>query len=334
MLAARVEPKNETHLNNLQRSPIFAATCARRYIRHLSWPPFTQVDGEYVARMEDVLDLYAEAPDPTRPVVCFDESPVQLIGEVRQPIPADPGQIERYDYEYRRNGTVNLFVCIDANRPWRKVKVTERRAAEDYAHCMRELVDVHYPDAACIRVVQDNLSTHSAGALYEAFTPAEARRILRRLEFHYTPKHASWLNMVEIGIGVLCGQCLDRRIDDPNSLIREIAAWEHQRNAAGARIKRMFTTEKARAKMGRAYPVTPKESYHCAEVLVGVLGEENRGNSDDDDLAIERQGPHTRIIDVARYACFVGRATATGDLPKSRNPWPASRIGCYRCAIS
>src|SRR6185437_13217366 len=168
-----------------------------------------RIDGEYVARMEDVLDLYAEAPDPKRPVVCFDESPVQLIGEVRQPIPAEPGQLERYDCEYRRNGTVNLFVCIDVHRPWRKVKVTERRTAVDYAHCMRELVDVHYPDAACIRVVQDNLSIHSVGALYEAFAPAEARRILRRLEFHYTPKHASWLNMVEIEIGVLRGQCLD-----------------------------------------------------------------------------------------------------------------------------
>jgi hypothetical protein len=118
----------------------------------------------------------------------LDESPVQLTGEVRGPIPAEPGQLERYDCEYRRNGTVNLFVCIDVHRPWRKVKVTERRAAEDYAHCMRELVDVHYPDAVCIRVVQDNLSTHSAGSLYEAFAPAEARRILRRLEFHYTPK--------------------------------------------------------------------------------------------------------------------------------------------------
>ena len=219
-----------------------------------------QVDGEYVARMEDVLDLYAEAPDTKRPVVCFDESPVQLIGEVRQPIPAEPGQLERYDCEYRRNGTVNLFVCIDVNRPWRKVKVTERRAAEDYAQCMRELVDVHYPNAEYIRVVQDNLSTHSGGALYQAFPPAEARRILRRLEFHYTPKHASWLNMVEIEIGVLRGQCLNRRIDDPTWLRREIAAWERQRNAAGARIKWMFTTDKARAKMGRAYPSTPKES--------------------------------------------------------------------------
>jgi transposase len=219
-----------------------------------------QIDGEYVARMEDVLDLYAETSNPERPVVCFDESPVQLIGEVRQPIPAEPGQLERYDYEYRRNGTVNLFVVLDVHRPWRKVKVTERRAAEDYAQCMRELVDVHYPDAEYIRVVQDNLSTHSAGALYQAFPPAEARRILRRLEFHYTPKHASWLNMVEIEIGVLRGQCLDRRIDDPKRLRREIAAWERRRNTEGARIKWMFTTDKARAKMGRAYPDTSKES--------------------------------------------------------------------------
>src|ERR1700681_1887785 len=219
-----------------------------------------QVDGEYVARMEDVLDLYAEAPDPKRPVVCFDESPVQLIGEVRQPIPAKPGQLERYDYEYHRNGTVNLFVVLDVHRPWRKVKVTERRAAKDYAQCIRELVDVHYPNAEYIRVVQDNLSTHSAGALYEAFPPTEARRILRRLEFHYTPKPASWLNMVEIEIGVLRGQCLDRRIDDPKRLRREIVAWERQRNAARARIKWMFTTDKARAKMGHAYPGPLKES--------------------------------------------------------------------------
>ncbi len=220
-----------------------------------------RIDGEYVARMEDVLDLYAEAPDPKRPVVCFDESPVQTHWRVRTAHFGRAGSIlERCDCEYRRNGTLNLFVCIDVHRPWRKVKVTERRAAEDYAQCMRELTDVHYPDAEYIRVVQDNLSTHSAGALYEAFAPAEARRILRRLEFHYTPKHASWLNMVEIEIGVLRGQCLDRRIDDPNWLRREIEAWERQRNAAGARIKWMFTTDKARAKMGRTYPVTAKES--------------------------------------------------------------------------
>ena len=224
-----------------------------------------KVDAEYVARMEDVLDLYAEKPDPQHPVVCFDESPTQLISEVRQPIPPAPGQLERYDCEYKRNGTANLFVFLDAHRPWRRVKITERRAAEDYAQCMRDLVDIYYPDAEYIRVVQDNLSTHSAGALYQAFPPAEARRILQRLEFHYTPKHASWLNMVEIEIGVLRSQCLDRRIDSRHQLQSEIEAWERQRNASAARIKWMFTTDKARAKMGRAYPKPicegqPKES--------------------------------------------------------------------------
>jgi transposase len=214
-----------------------------------------EINGEYVARMEDVLDLYAEAPEPKRPVVCFDESPTQLIGEVRQPIPPEPGQLERYDCEYRRNGTVNLFVFLDAHRPWRRVKVTSQRTATDFAACMRELVDVDFPQAEQVRVVMDNLSTHTPGALYEAFSPPEARRLLRRLEFHFTPKHASWLNMAEIEIGVLRGQCLDRRIDNRERLKREIAAWERQRNAAGARVKWMFTTEKARAKMGRAYPM-------------------------------------------------------------------------------
>jgi hypothetical protein len=213
-----------------------------------------EITGEYVARLEDVLDLYAEPPDPQRPVVCVDESPTQLIGEARQPIPAAPGQPARYDYEYRRCGTINLFVLLDAHRPWRKVTVTERRTGADFAACMRELVDVDFPYAARVRVVLDNLSTHTAGSLYEAFPAAEAHRILRRLEFHFTPKHASWLNMVEIEIGVLKEQCLDRRIDDRERLEREIAAWQRERNAAGARIKWMFTTEKARAKMGRAYP--------------------------------------------------------------------------------
>jgi len=213
-----------------------------------------KVDGEYVARMEDVLDLYAEEPDPKRPVVCFDESPTQLIGEVRQPIPAAPGQLERYDCEYKRNGTANLFIFLDVHRSWRKVKVTDSRAAVDFAACMRELTDVHFPKAERIRVVLDNLSTHSAGALYQAFPAAEARQVLRRLEFHYVPKHASWLNMVEIEIGVLRGQCLDRRIATREQLESEIAAWERQRNASRARIKWMFTTAKARAKMGHAYP--------------------------------------------------------------------------------
>ena len=213
-----------------------------------------EVDADYVARMEDVLDLYAEAPDPRRPVICFDESPIQLIGEARRPIPPEPGQIERYDCEYRRNGTANLFVFLDANRPWRKVKVTERRTAIDFAVCMRELAEIHYPKAELIRVVLDNLSTHSVGAFYQAFPAEHARRLLRRIEFHYVPKHASWLNMVEIEIGVLSSQCLDRRIESRQLLVAEVAAWEKKRNAARARVNWSFTTEKARSKMGRAYP--------------------------------------------------------------------------------
>jgi transposase len=213
-----------------------------------------KVDAAYVAAMEDVLDLYAEAPDPRRPVVCFDESPSQLIGEVRAPIPAEPGQLERYDFEYRRNGTANLFVFLDAHRPWRKVKVTERRTAADFAAAMQDLTDIHFPEADQIRVVLDNLSTHSPAALYNALPAAEARRVLRRLEFHYTPKHASWLNMVEIEIGVLHSQCLDRRIDNKERLVSEVAAWERQRNNSGARINWMFTTDQARTKMARAYP--------------------------------------------------------------------------------
>jgi transposase len=216
-----------------------------------------EINAEYVARMEHVLDLYADAPDPRRPLVCFDESPTQLIGEVREPIPAKPGQLQRYDCEYQRNGTVNLFVFVDPHRCWRHVKITERRAAVDFAECMREMVDEHYPDAEVIRVVLDNLSTHGPGALYEAFEPEDARRILRRIEFHFVPKHGSWLNMAEIEIGVLRGQCLDRRIEDAAMLKAEVAAWEEQRNRANASIDWAFTTETAREKMGRAYPKPP-----------------------------------------------------------------------------
>jgi transposase len=184
-----------------------------------------KVDAEFVARMEDVLDLYAEEPNEQRPVVCFDETPRQLIGESRVPVAARPGQPRRVDYEYVRNGTANVFMLVDAHRPWRHAKVTDRRAAPDFAQCMRELVDRHYPKAECIRVVMDNLSTHTPAALYETFAPDEAHRILRRLEFHYTPKHASWLNMVEIEIGVMVGQCLDRRIPDKATLVAEVAVW-------------------------------------------------------------------------------------------------------------
>jgi transposase len=222
------------------------------------------VNAEYVARMEDVLDLYAEQPSLNEPVVSFDESPVQLIGETRVPSAPTPGKPARMDYEYRRNGTANLFVFVDAHRPWRHVKTTDRRTCVDFAECMRELVDVHYPAAQRIRVVLDNLSTHSAGALYQAFPPVEARRILRRLELHYVPKHASWLNMVEIEIGVLKGQCLARRIGDRATLEREIAAWTTARNAAGARIQWMFTVERAREKMGRAYSKCTTEGMRAA----------------------------------------------------------------------
>jgi transposase len=214
-----------------------------------------KVDAEFVARMENVLELYAEVPDSRFPVVCFDETPRQLIGEARVPVMAKPGKRARYDYEYVRNGTANVFMMLDVHRPWRHAKVTERRTAMDFAECMRDLVDRHYPNAERIRVVLDNLSTHSAAALYEAFPPDEARRILRRLEFHYTPKHASWLNMVEIEIGVMVAQCLDRRIPDMATLASEVAHWERRRNADKARIKWLFTVEGARHKLGRAYPM-------------------------------------------------------------------------------
>jgi hypothetical protein len=213
-----------------------------------------KVDAEFVARMEDVLALYAEAPDERRPVVCFDETPRQLIGEERVPVRAEPGKRRRFDYEYVRNGTANVFMFVDVNRPWRHAKVTDQRTCIDFAECMRDLVDEHYPDADRIRVVLDNLSAHSAAALYQRFAPAEARRILSRIEFHFTPKHASWLNMVEIEIGVMVRQCLDRRIADKATMISEIAAWERRRNREQARIDWMFTVERAREKLGRAYP--------------------------------------------------------------------------------
>jgi transposase len=213
-----------------------------------------QIDAEYVARMEDVLALYAEPPDERRPVVCFDETPRQLIGEARVPVQAEPGKRARSDYEYVRNGTANVFMVVDVNRPWRHAKITDRRTCADFAECMRDLVDDHYPSADKIRVVLDNLSAHTPSALYQTFEPAEARRILSRLEFHYTPKHASWLNMVEIEIGVMVKQCLDRRIADKQTLVSQIVAWEHRRNAQGARVEWMFTVDRAREKLGRAYP--------------------------------------------------------------------------------
>jgi transposase len=212
-----------------------------------------KVNSEYVARMEDVLDLYAQAHDPRHPAVCFDESPTQLIGHAYEPQPVAPGVPARQDYEYVRNGTANLFVVYAIHAGWRHVDVTEKRTSCEFAHRMRALVDEHYREADCIRIVLDNLSTHTAAALYDAFDPTEARRILRKLEFHYVPKHASWLNTVEIEIGVLKQQCLSRRIAERETLVREIAAWQRRRNEAAARIPWMFTTEHARNKRGRVY---------------------------------------------------------------------------------
>lgn len=233
----------------------------RRRLRELDLKPWQEkmwcipkVDAEFVARMEDVLSLYAEPPDDRKPVVCFDETPRQLIGEERVPIRPEPGKRARYDYEYVRNGTANIFMFVDVNRPWRCAKVTDQRTGADFADCMRDLVDEHYPEAERIRVVLDNLSTHSPAALYERFEPAEARRILSRIEFHFTPKHASWLNMVEIEIGVMVRQCLDRRIADMSTLIAEVAKWQQRRNREQARIEWLFTVDRAREKLGRAYP--------------------------------------------------------------------------------
>jgi transposase len=209
---------------------------------------------EFVWRMEDILSLYAEPYDPKRPLVCFDEQSVQLIAETRRPIPARPGRPRRFDYEYRRNGTRNLFAFFQPLTGWRHVKVTERRTKIDFSYCMKDLTDVFFPQADTIRVIQDNLNTHTPASLYEAFEPFEARRILYRLEFHYTPKHASWLNMVEIELSVLSGQCLDQRIPDENSLRHEIAAWEGPRNAQQATVDWRFTVEDARAKLKHLYP--------------------------------------------------------------------------------
>lgn len=204
--------------------------------------------------MEDVLDLYAEPYDLQYPVVCFDESPYQLVSEVRQPLLAAPGQPVRYDDEYRREGTCNLFMCVQPLGGWRHVKVTDRRTAQDFAHCMRDLVDRHFPQATLISVVLDNLNTHTPAALYETFAPAEARRLLQKLDFRYTPKHGSWLNMAEIEFAVLSTQCLNRRIPDQGTVRRRVEAWEASRNAATATINWRFTTAKARRKLKRLYP--------------------------------------------------------------------------------
>lgn len=206
--------------------------------------------------MEAVLTMYQQVYDPDYPVVCLDEASKQLVKETLTPIPARPGQPERVDYEYERNGTANLFMLCEPMTGWRRVQVTERRTAIDYAPLLQHLVDCDYPEARKITVVQDNLNTHSPSSLYKAFAPAEARRILDLLEFCHTPKHGSWLNMAEMELSVLSRQCLDRRIPDFAALESEVAAWEEQRNQEQTWIDWRFTTEDARVKLHRLYPST------------------------------------------------------------------------------
>ncbi len=213
------------------------------------------MSAEFVWRMEDVLDLYAEPYDPQYPLVCFDESPYQLVSEVCQPLPVRPGQPRRYDYEYRREGMCHLFMCFEPLQGWRHVKVTDRRTAQDFASCMKDLVDSHFPQATVISVVLDNLNTHTPAALYATFPPADACRILRKLDFHYTPKHGSWLNMAEIEFAALSTQCLDRRLGDQATVRRESAAWETRRNEQKATADWRFPTAKARRTLKRLYPL-------------------------------------------------------------------------------
>jgi len=207
--------------------------------------------------MEDVLDLYAEPYDPKHPVVCFDEKPVQLLEETRLPRPVAPGQPALVDYEYRRKGTANIFLVVEPLAGWRGLAVTERRTSLDFAVQLQQLVDVHYPAAERVRVVLDNLSTHTPACLYQAFPPEEARRMLRRLEFHHTPRHGSWLNMAEAELSVLSKQCLDRRLGDLQRLGDETAAWTAQRNSDRVTIKWRFTIHDARRKLNHLYPTQP-----------------------------------------------------------------------------
>ncbi len=203
--------------------------------------------------MEGVLDLYEKPYNPKQPVVCFDERLFQLTGEVRHPQPAKPGQPMRYDYEYKRNGICNMFLFFQPLVGWRHVEVTTQRTKLDFACCMKALTDEYFPEAEIVKVVMDNLNTHTPAALYEAYKPEEANRISKKLEFHYTPKHGSWLNMVEIEIAVLSGQCLDRRIPDQATVKREVAAWEKKRNEQHAMVNWRFTTKHARVKLKRLY---------------------------------------------------------------------------------
>jgi len=204
--------------------------------------------------MEDVLEVYHRPYDEERPLVALDEASKQLVGEVVQPLPPEPGQPERFDYEYVRNGTANLFMVSEPLLGWRSVQVTERRTAKDFAEVLRWLAEELHPEAEKVVLVMDNLNTHKLASLYEAFPPEQARRIAERLEIHHTPKHGSWLNVAEIELSVLARQCLERRIESAEELVREVSAWEEERNERGVEVRRQFTTADARVKLRRLYP--------------------------------------------------------------------------------
>jgi len=204
--------------------------------------------------MEDILEVYHRPHDSKRPMICFDEGSKQQLKETRVPLPTRTGDVAKYDYEYERNGTSNMFVFFAPLEAWRHVKITDRRTMIDFAHCMRDLVDIHFPDAEKIVLVMDNLNTHKFASLYKAFPPKEARRIIEKLEIHYTPKHGSWLNMAEIELSVLHRQCLKARIPDQETLMVTVATWQKQRNAHGSTVHWRFTTDDARIKLHRLYP--------------------------------------------------------------------------------
>lgn len=215
-------------------------------------PP--EQNGDFVWRMEDVLEVYTRPYDPRRPVICMDEVSKQVLCEVREPLPMRPGQVRREDYEYLRGGVLNLFLFCEPLRGWRQVTVTDHRTKQDWAEQIEHLVDVAYPKAERIVLIMDNLNTHTPAALYERFSPAKARRLVGKLEIHHTPKHGSWLNMAEIELSVLSRQCLHRRVPDRTFLEAEVAAWVVERNAQGAPIDWRFTTDDARIKLHRLYP--------------------------------------------------------------------------------
>jgi hypothetical protein len=205
--------------------------------------------------MEEVLDAYAWPYHPDEPLVCFDEMSRQLLDHVLEPLPMEPGKARREDYEYERKGTANLFLCFQPLTGWRHVEVTERRTKTDFAEQMKQLVDLHFPDARLIHVVLDNLNTHTFASLYEAFSPQEAQRLRKRLVFHYTPKHGSWLNQAEIELSILSRQCLNQRLPDQETMKREVAAWESRRNEAKSTINWLFKVEDARLKLKHLYPL-------------------------------------------------------------------------------